>query len=631
MSCIKYKLRPIIGILAGLMLVVALACAGEDPTPTSAPTATTPPTAVPTAVPTATPVPVALDNDYASVEALLNSPAYNPEWGTPQYGGTLKFRLPQPQTSNSPWTISSWRHQPTITQHIALVRIDPWIGFDGGIHPDLAESWEISGDGLTYTFTLRQGVKFREAVPSDDEYGLSDMPGRGTEATCEDAKASLEFWGSEAWEVERGSGSRRAMLDHIETVSCPDGGDGYTMLVQLASVKAFGMSSMAAPALVMVDKDYLDWLVTNHAGKMRKEMWFLNMGAGSFVPHDLEQDIVTKVNANPDFWKEGMPFVDSMHAFVIRDFATAFTAWATGKVDVYGAGTGSMQPGSVAQALKDYPEKPLYAFPHAGAMGMHYNLSAPPFDNIRVRKAADLALNRKAWIDLKDIGGVPGALLGTASGWQPGDFWGPTQEEMDEWLGYRQPKDEDIALANKIMDEEFGVGIRPTIDCLTTNNQAYTDFCIAAKSMWEENLNMPVEMVVLESVVARELAAACQFKAQQQTISFVWMVDPSDRYTELHSDRTGFVCNYVGQEPEIQARVNKLIDAIDVEMDVTARRDMSRELDVIINQEAYFRSAMEYVLLYYGGQPWVKGLHFADYGTYGVHPWIHERYWMVSD
>ena len=102
---------------------------------------------------------------------------------SPKYGGVVTYRTTWPQTSNCPWCNSTYRHLYVQPQYNVLVRQDPWEGFGGPIRPDLAESWEISDGGLTYTFYLRKGVMFRDPIPQDDENGLSDMPGRGTEFT----------------------------------------------------------------------------------------------------------------------------------------------------------------------------------------------------------------------------------------------------------------------------------------------------------------------------------------------------------------------------------------------------------------------------------------------------------------
>ena len=74
-----------------------------------------------------------------------------------------------------------------------------------------------------------------------------------------------------------------------------------------------------------------------------------------------------------------------------------------------------------------------------------------------------LALDRDQWLDFYRISGYEGMKL--AHTMAPGTYYAPTDEEIRTWPGYRQPKDEDIAEANRLMDEVFGAGNRPSVEC----------------------------------------------------------------------------------------------------------------------------------------------------------------------
>ena len=73
-----------------------------------------------------------------------------------------------------------------------------------------------------------------------------------------------------------------------------------------------------------------------------------------------------------------------------------------------------------------------------------------------------------------------------------------------------------------------------------------------------------------------------------------------------------------------------MIIDVDREMDPEKRASISREIDKILSQEAYYDSALEYTVLVYGGQPWLKGVILPTNGTYAVHAWMHERYWTTK-
>jgi len=642
-------LAKMIPIFVALLLVVAMACAGEDPTPVPAPAPTNTPKPAPTATPvppptatlapgaTAAPAPTATEIpvvslDYASVASLKDHPNYDPAWGEPKHGGVVKYRTVWPQTSNCAACNSTYRHLYVQPQYNTLVRYDPWGGFEGGIHPDLAETWNISDDGLTYTFNLRKGIKFRDAIAQDDEFGLSDMPGRGEEFTCEDAKASIDWWGTPEWGAEKGGMSRGSLMDAINVhedggVTCPDGADGYTLVVTTGYLQAMTLPNFALPPLVMLNKEQLEWTLSDHPKEARTKNWYINMGTGPFQAERLEQDVVTKIQRRSDYWREGLPLVDQAHFHVIKDFSTAFTAWASGQIDIVGQGSGSLQAGNVQQAVRDFPDKPLYIFNHPGGLGLEYNTTRPPFDDVRVRQAFDMVLDRQEWIELNTTSGIPNSAYAT-NNWLVGDVWTATKEEVDQWKGFRQPKQQDIDEANAILDEVYGAGERPAFNCLTRSEQNYVDFCLYAKAKWEEGLGASVSLNIQEGVVERELALACNFDTHTSwPANLVWIYDPSHKYENYSSEKVGFPCERTGQVPEIQTRLNGLIDDVDKEMDPTKRQGISKEIDYILSQEAYYDSSLEYTVLVYGGQPWMKGVILPGNGTYAVHAWMHERYW----
>ena len=222
------RIRPMMVILAATVLVVALACGGEEATPTSAPTATSPaPTATTPAMtepeatseamveaattapgePTATSpamveamateVPdVMVDVDYRDdwMNFLMDHRGYKPEWGEPQYGGIYKTADPRPasryQTTLGYSAFSRWQ----FAAHNSLLMMDPWGSIRDAPMCDLCESFEVSADGLTYTFVLRDNVQFHS-----EGWGMDQgAPGYGTELVCEDVKASHEWFGEPA-------------------------------------------------------------------------------------------------------------------------------------------------------------------------------------------------------------------------------------------------------------------------------------------------------------------------------------------------------------------------------------------------------------------------------------------------
>ena len=74
-------------------------------------------------------------------------------------------------------------------------------------------------------------------------------------------------------------------------------------------------------------------------------------------PVDLNQSVHTMYNANPNYWREGLPIVDRYQNVVIKDIGSRFTALATGKIHYMGEGSWSMTPGQAQQAIRDFSDR----------------------------------------------------------------------------------------------------------------------------------------------------------------------------------------------------------------------------------------------------------------------------------
>ena len=226
--------RPLIAILAVTMLVVALACASDEATPTSEPTSTSPPptaTSAPVDGAQPTEAPVAdgeMDVDW--MEQYLQSPGYDPAWGQPVRGGTFVFGANRDITRFNPWNQGSCCYYHGCYAGMStngLFRIDAWTADLTTIEGDLVESWDMSQDSMTLTMKLHEGIMFFDeaSMPEETTVPAEFNGGRilGDEFVCEDAKASIERAASPPeWEQTGGSPiEAKAALKHLDTATCP--------------------------------------------------------------------------------------------------------------------------------------------------------------------------------------------------------------------------------------------------------------------------------------------------------------------------------------------------------------------------------------------------------------------------
>ena len=641
--------RPVLAGLAMAMLVVALACAGEaeeptvSPTATTAPEATTPP--VPGGVqPTATPVsgPAA---DLTWMDRYLQSPGYDQDWGEPVRGGTYVFGAQRdgitfyPNNQGCCYTHGCFRGLPWNS----MFRIDAWTGDLTAIEGDLVESWDMSEDGLTLTMQIRQGVMFFDKMADESILPAEYAGGKilGDEFVCEDAMATYERYVFPPDNVSQFLTSGRRNLNHLESTSCPDGPRGHTFVMHFTVPLAKTLGIMAGDGVNVLDKDYIAWLreysdrEDNLFGRMEvPENFYAMHGTGPFIPSNFNQSVSTTFDANPNYFREGLPLLDKYHNVVIKDIGSRFTALATGKIHYMGEGSWSMTPGQAEQAIRDFPDRIVINNQLNHWARTLYFGSNPPWDDVRVRRAISLAINRDGWLDFYRISGYEGMKL--AHTMAPGTFYAPTEEEIRTWPGYRQPKDEDVAEANRLMDEVFGAGERPTAKCMAvTTDQADIDACLYIIDNLKKSLGMNVSSDFMESAARTDIVTTGNFDFTISSATSSTIGDPDD---DLYGN---YIMDFVAasskafmqarwdEEPEVMAEVERMIRAQSAELDPMKRKDMVREMDLYILNNVSQYVLVGWSLIFPGWRVELKG--WKGYDLYSNTKYVmHERMWIAQ-
>ena len=586
-------------IMAGLaisILAVVLACASEDPT--AAPTAV-PPTATSPSMPggeaTATPVEV-IDSETAWIDRYLKSPGYNPEWGDPVRGGTFIFGANRDDTRFNPssqgccYIHGCFRGLPWNS----LFRIDPWVGTLDTTEGDLVESWEMSDDGLSLTMQLREGVMFFDeaSMPEESIVPAEFDGGRilGDEFVCEDAVATYErYVRPPEWETRIVIG--KSDVGHLESLSCPDGPRGYTLVMHFEQSLAKTMGILAGRAATMLDKEYIAWL--NDFGEREDrsfgdtevpDNFYAMHGTGAFVPVDINLSVHTIYDANPNYFREGLPLIDRYKNVVIKDLGTRFTALATGNIHFYGEGSYGFTSGQAEQALRDFDDTmEVNVQLNHWARAIRMSTTKPPFDNLMVRKAVHMALDREAWKDFRRVRVGDTVLEGTSTAFwvPPGTPWAIPDEKLLTMPGYRQPKDEDIAEANRLLDEVFGPGERPEITCMARSvNPSDTDGCLFVMDQLGKHLNWEVTAAFVEAAVSTERSNAGNFDIYCGSVVSTAIGDPDDYLPWNLVEDLGFLSTTL-QIQALKGLHPELMDWME-----TATLEQSRELDPAKRQQS---------------------------------------------
>jgi peptide/nickel transport system substrate-binding protein len=240
--------------------------------------------------------------------------------------------------------------------------------------PDLATDYEVSKDGLTYTFHLRKGVKFhngREMVASDVKYSLDRVVNPKTQSPGAGFFDNIKGY-------DDVSGGKATEMSGIEVV------DDYTVKFHLKQPDASFLHKMALNFASVVPKEAVE--------KWGQDFGKHPVGTGAFKLQDwtLGQHLIFA--ANPDYYHKGVPKLSKITFEVGQEPVVALLRLQRGEVDIAGDG---IPPAKFLEVMKDPKYKDLVITGdqlHTGYITM--NTQMKPFDNVEVRKAFNMAINK---------------------------------------------------------------------------------------------------------------------------------------------------------------------------------------------------------------------------------------------
>ena len=333
----------------------------------------------------------------------------------PQRGGTLTISTGADVTDfDIHQNTSISLLQPLVPAYNMLVQYDP--GNPSSIVGDLAESWSLSSDGLTYTFKLRPGITFHDGQPM----------------TVDDVVYNMQRMADPPKGVRSGRKEQFRTLDKIEKVN------ESTMRIVFKEPYGSFMAQFATDWFVIFPKSLLE-----KKGDMKKDV----VGTGPFMLKSYTPGISLELVRYDKYFKKDMPYLDGVTTYIIKDQSTRFAAFRTGQVLMTGRIFAALSPSEARTVEKDYPNLVLKRFSGLQGPWFVFNTKRKPFDDVRVRRAIFLALDRDAM--LKVIGEGEGVVGGFLS---PGE-WTLSEKEMRQTAGYRIPKAADIAEAKKLLAE----------------------------------------------------------------------------------------------------------------------------------------------------------------------------------
>lgn len=337
--------------------------------------------------------------------------------------------------------------------------------------PGVAESWEMSDDGLTYTFKLRDS-KWSDGEPvtaNDFEYAWKRALDPVTAA--EYAYQMYYLKGGEAFNSGEGT---------VEDVGVK-AIDEKTLEVTLESPTPYFLELTAFPTYFPVRKDMVE---------ADPEGWALNMETyisnGPFKAVEWSHNDVLRVVKNDNYYAADTVKLDGIDFYMIVEESTGMSAYESGEID-YLEHIPTDQIPTLQESNEDFEIQP-----YLGTYFYVFNTSKEPVNDPKVRHALTLAIDRQAIVDVV-----------TKAGQKPASGFVPEGMTLSDGSSFREaagdfaiPATANIEEAKKLLAEAGypdGQGF-PTIEVMYNTLEAHKAIAEAIQEMWKQNLGINVEL-----------------------------------------------------------------------------------------------------------------------------------------
>jgi len=420
---------------------------------------------------------------------------------------------------------------------------------------DLAERWEIAPDGKRITFALRRGVQFHD----------------GSDFTCADAQYSLE----KLTDPQRATPVFVTLMERIFAgATCTD---DMTLVLSLKEPSAVVLTLLAGAHAVMMKAGIAERVD-------RKDPKFL-VGTGPFKFKSYTPGIAFRAERNPNYWKPGLPHIDGYQAVVISDLTKIFASFRARQLTMTGIGR-HLEPPEADILKKDFPDAVVALGPRGGWDTFVMNVSRPPFNDPRVRKAVALATDREKMIAIAAEGwGVPGGYIG------PHTPYGLPLEALTQYPQFGTDMAQRQAEAKRLL-AEAGYGRGVDVEHLVRRGPMYERGALSRQDDLKK-VGINTKITLLDTAAVRDRTEKGDFQAFT-TLNAVNIDDPDPYYAR-------FTCN---APFNLSRYCNPAFDPLFAEQsrtfDVQKRAEITRQMEHLLLQDVpddrgfYWKSAMAY-------------------------------------
>lgn len=294
--------------------------------------------------------------------------------------------------------------------------------------PSLAESWDVSEDGKTVTFNLRQGVKWHDGEPF--------------------TSADVEFTVMEVLKKVHPRGP-----NSFKEVTSIDTPDDHTAIFNLENPAPYMMRALGAYESPMVPKHLLEGTDVRSADIANKPV-----GTGPFKFVEWKKGQYIRLDKNEDYWKEGLPYLDRIVGRFIPDASTRTAAMENGEVH-YGAFGAIPNVDVVRLRELDNIGVTTDGYGMINSMSLiEFDTTEPPFDSPALRRAVSIAIDRQFIIDNIFFGYGTPATSALSTNYS---VTGLYAKGMPNY-----PPTSDLDAARKILDEAGIKDVKVTLDLI---------------------------------------------------------------------------------------------------------------------------------------------------------------------
>jgi peptide/nickel transport system substrate-binding protein len=388
----------------------------------------------------------------ATAAAAWTAPAAADE--TPKRGGTLTYMIP----ADSPPSFDGHREETYATIHSVapfysvLIRANPMNpGDSGDLVCDLCTEMPKPTDGgKTYTFKIREGVKFHNGDP----------------LSAADVAAS---WNEIVFPPEGVLSVRQGNFKMVDKIEAPD---ATTVVIRLKFATDAFLPALADPYAFIYEKKQLDkdphWYEKNVNGS----------GPFKFVSYEAGQAIVGE--RNPDYYHKGLPYLDGFKGIYADKQVTRVEAIRTDRAAIEFRGFPPTVRDELKQAAGDKIAVQESDWNCGGILTINHKRK--PFDDVRVRRALTLAIDR--WGGAPELSKI--AIVKTVGGVvYPGSPLAATKEELQQLAGYWPDIEKSRAEAQRLLKEAGAEGLTFELNNRTVD-QPYKYYGLWVIDQWSK-------------------------------------------------------------------------------------------------------------------------------------------------